>query len=408
MMRKIFVCLIILLMVFCFGATVEAKEKTLAELRAEAQANRDAYNKAKSQKELTEAEKKQATNEKEKVKGEISSIQSQIKDVEKQIEDIQKDIEKKDIQMKEIMGFVQVSNGESNYLEYIFGATDFTDFIYRVSVAEQLGDYNEKLIEEYNEDVKKLDAKKSELSMKQQDLYKKEQELTVLEVKLSKEVETLSEGMLTKDREYKTTIDLVNSMVANGCKESDTLQGCLERKRRNIASSSSVKLSNAQVPSTNGTYMPIARGRVTSDYGYRSDGMHTGIDFSNGAYKDNVYPIAAGEVILVQSPNTYRSGGRNCGNWIVYVQHNINGRSYITSYWHLAQANVQRGQSVTPNTVIGLMGGLPSVDACSSGVHVHLNLFNGNSWNGASPNSGRINPRTIMPQIPSRGVYFTR
>ena len=407
-MKKLFVYLFLLLMLFSFAVSVDAKEKTLAELRAEAQANRDAYNKAKSQKELTEAEKTQAISDKEKVKSEISVIQSQLKEIESQIEEIQKDIKKKDTQMKEIMGFVQVSSGESNYLEYIFGATDFTDFIYRVSVAEQLGDYNEKLIEEYNEAVKKLDNKKNELTSKQQELYKKEQELTVLEAKLSKEVETLSEGMLTKDREYKTTIDLVNSMVSNGCRESDTLQVCLDRKRRSIASSSSVKLSNAQVPSANGTYMPIARGRVTSDFGPRSDGMHNGIDFSNGTYKDNVYSIAAGEVILVQSPNTYRSGGRNCGNWIVYVQHNINGHSYITSYWHLAQANVQRGQSVTPNTVIGLMGGLPSVDACSSGVHVHLNLFDGNSWNGVSPNSGRINPRRIMPQIPSKGVYFTR
>ena len=407
-MKKIISCLIIFFMIFSFMISAQAKEKTLAELRAEAQANRDAYNKAKSQKELTEAERSQAVSNKAKVQSEISSIQNEIKEIEKQIEDIQKDIEKKDKQMKEIMGFVQVSNGEQNYLEYIFGATDFTDFIYRVSVAEQLGDYNEKLIEEYNSDVKRLDGKKSELSAKEQDLYKKEQELTVLEAKLSKEVETLKEGMLTKDREYKTTIDLVNSMVANGCRESDTMQQCLDRKRRSIASSSSVKLPAAQVPSTNGTYMPIARGRVTSDYGSRSDGMHRGIDFSNGNYKDNVYSVAAGEVILVQSPGTYTSGGRNCGNWIVYIQHNINGHSYITSYWHLAQANVQRGQTVTPNTVIGLMGGLPSVDACSGGIHVHLNLFDGNSWNGASPNSGRINPRTIMPQIPAKGVYFTR
>ena len=54
------------------------------------------------------------------------------------------------------------------------------------------------------------------------------------------------------------------------------------------------------------------------------------------------------------------------------------------------------------------MGGLHSVDVCAFGVHVHLNLFDGNTWNVLRPNSGRINPRTIMPQIPKQGVYFTR
>ena len=54
------------------------------------------------------------------------------------------------------MKFVQISNGETNYLEYIFGATDFTDFIYRVSVAEQLGEYNDRLIKEYNADIESL------------------------------------------------------------------------------------------------------------------------------------------------------------------------------------------------------------------------------------------------------------
>ena len=93
----------------------------------------------KKEKELTEAERNEATAQKKQVESDIANIERQISDVESQIEDIQKDIKKKDEQMKDIMGFVQVTNGDSNYLEYIFGATDFTDFIYRISVAEQLG-----------------------------------------------------------------------------------------------------------------------------------------------------------------------------------------------------------------------------------------------------------------------------
>ena len=94
--------------------------------------------------------------------------------------------------MKDIMSFVQVTNGDSNYLEYIFGATDFTDFIYRISVAEQLGDYNEQLIKDYEKDVKELDKKQEELNKKNTELAKKENELSQLEVKLNGQIERTS------------------------------------------------------------------------------------------------------------------------------------------------------------------------------------------------------------------------
>jgi murein DD-endopeptidase MepM/ murein hydrolase activator NlpD len=152
--------------------------------------------------------------------------------------------------------------------------------------------------------------------------------------------------------------------------------------------------------------MPLARGYVTSDYGQRSMDYHTGIDFSNRSVS-NVYPVANGRVVHI----TYGSTS-TCGNHIVYVYHNI-GSGYTTSYWHLTNANVTVGQNVTPNTVLGQTGGAGYTDGqyyngkyvqCAYGGHVHLNLFRGLT----TTNSGRINPRILMPQIPSEGTYFTR
>ena len=373
-----------------------AREKTLDELEAEAKANREAYNKAKSEKELTEAERDKATAQKNQVESEISSIEKQMEDIAVQVDNIQKEIDKKDEQMKDIMSFVQVTNGDSNYLEYIFGATDFTDFIYRISVAEQLGDYNEELIEDYNEDVKKLDKKNAELNTKQEELNKKQSELTVLEAKLNKEIETLQSGMVSKDQAYKTQIKLIQSMKDRGCDGDDTVTSCQSK--------------GGSLVSVNGTYMPISKGYVTSDYGYRSYGggeFHTGIDFSRSVAGDAVYPIADGEVILLDY-------NRSCGNHIVYVKHNINGHSYVTSYWHLSSWSVRVGQKVSYSTRIGSMAGRNTGDACSGGIHVHLNLFDNanNQWEnrvarGGNPNSGRINPRTVVPQTPKKGGYFS-
>ena len=396
-MKKISLFVVSLVLFNLFLPISLAKEKTLDQLNAEAQANRDAYNKAKNEKELTEAERNEATRQKQEVESQISSIQSQVKDIQNQIVTIQKDIEKKNAQMKDIMKFVQVTNGGNNYLEYIFGATDFTDFIYRISVAEQLGDYNENLVNEYNEDIKKLDEKQKELSNKQIELNSKQAQLSALEAKLNKQIESIQEGMLSKDDEYKTTISLINNLKKMGCSGNETLSQCQRRISPPVINGGSSGGSGVSI--TGSTYMPIYKGRVTSGYGQRDGEFHTGVDFSNGVHGDSVYPVAAGKVVNI----TYPRYAGACGNHIVYVYHNLSGRYYTTSYWHMTSVSVSIGQLVYPDTKLGSMGGLHSEDSCAYGTHVHLNLFNGLHTN----NSGRINPSIMVSNIPSRGIYFT-
>ena len=389
MKLRIFSLLMVLLVLFSMAlpTSYAAAEKTLNQLEAEAKANRDAYNKAKSEKALTEEERNEATTQKKQVEGEITSINTQISSIENQIEGIQ-NIEKKDEQMKDIMSFVQVTNGDSNYLEYIFGATDFTDFIYRISVAEQLGDYNENLIEEYEKDVKELDQKQSELNTEQSELTSKQQELSVLEAKLNQEIENITEGMMSKDEEYKTIISLINNLKKLNCDGNETLSQCQNKL-------------NTQRPNgivvTGNTYMPLATGRVSSDYGNRSGGFHTGIDFSDRTNNDSVYPVAAGQVVKI----TYPAYSGACGNHIVYVYHT--GLGFTTSYWHLTSVSVRVGQGVNPDTKLGTIGGPSYTDECASGGHIHLNVFRGLH----TTNSGRQNPRNYISNIPSKGVYFT-
>ncbi len=398
-----FIFLAAIMCFYMFMPYPKAAEKTLNQLEAEAKANRDAYNKAKNQKALSEKERASAQKEQAQIKAEIPKIEAELSQIEKDVKELQKNIEIKDKEIKKIMSYVQLSNGESAYLEYAFGASSFTDFIYRVSVAEQLSDYNDELVKGYNEDIKKLEQKQKELTIKQAELSKKQQELAVLEARLTKEIETLKEGMISKDEQYKVQLGLIQSMKNMGCSGSDTPTSCQRKNGNNLIS-------------TNGTYMPIARGYVSSNYGWRDldgDGkkedFHEGIDFSRSVVGDKVYSVADGQVVLLRY-------NRSCGNHMVYVKHNINGHSYITSYWHLASYNVHEGQMITYNTVIGYMAnaGRYTGDTCSGGVHVHLNLFDnaGGAWEsrvlkGGNPNKGRINPRTAMPQIPGKDVYFS-
>lgn len=97
---------------------------------------------------MTEEELNEVNASITKTKREIEAIQADMKTIEQEIVKMNEQIKLKEVEMKEIILFVQVSNGESAYIEYAFRAQSFIDFIYRIAVAEQLASYNERLIHE--------------------------------------------------------------------------------------------------------------------------------------------------------------------------------------------------------------------------------------------------------------------
>ena len=119
-----------------------------------------------------------------------------------------------------------------------------------------------------------------------------------------------------------------------------------------------------------------------------------------------VYAIANGYVAKI-SPRS------SCGGNMIYIVHNVNGRTYTSGYFHLASINVSVGQVVTHNTVIGYSGGVPSIetwDRCSTGAHLHLQLGTGAFMTDYIYYSGyvarKFDPRQII-NFPAMGSYFS-
>ena len=59
-----------------------------------------------------------------------------------------------------------MSSSDSLYLEYIAGAESLTDFVYRLSVSQQLLEYNDQLIKDMNQMIIDNNNKKEELKIK--------------------------------------------------------------------------------------------------------------------------------------------------------------------------------------------------------------------------------------------------
>ena len=382
-MKKVLnVFLTIVVILPYFIAPYEAKAQTFGELKKElAKFEQDYINNQNKQK-LT---KEQIAKTKEDILNasiETENIGKEIVELQKQIEELNIEITRKDKQIKQLLSFTQISNGNSAYLEYIFGAKDFTDFIYRLAVAEQLADYNNQLIDEYNAKIEENKQKTEELNQKQIDLEKKQQELEKLLVTLNQKQSDIEEEGHTIEEEIKMRKEAVALYEEMGCKDDENINYC----------------GKNALPSNTELFRPVTASKITSPYGYRihpisgTKKFHYGIDLG-WYYKyggDPIYSAGAGVVVWV--------GVKPCGNHIVYIHHRLtNGQTYTTAYWHMRQYYVKAGDLVSKDTQIGIMGGTSSEDTCSTGPHLHFMVAKGLYLiDYTSYNSHTVDPTSVI------------
>ena len=146
-MKKISsVILLILLAVFIIPVNTNAK--TLKQLEDEVNkftADLESKNNQIAANDAEVAEIKQKIADYE---NQISSIKSETEVLEQEIDESNKEIAEKSEQSKSLFQYLQVSEGENAYVEYIFGATDVTDMVYRMAIVEQLTEYNEQVMDD--------------------------------------------------------------------------------------------------------------------------------------------------------------------------------------------------------------------------------------------------------------------
>lgn len=393
-MKKIAIfCFLLLLIIpeYADAKTLNDYYNELAKLQAE-------YNTNKNNKNLTQKEINELNVEINNISNTIEQTRKEIKNAEEEIEKSKIEIEDKKIETDGLIQFLQISNGGNIYLEYLFDAENYTDFIYRYEVVKQLTNYNSDLINELEQLIIDLQDKEQELTKKKEKLEQDRKTLT-------SRVSTLNASLTTIETEgvdiEKDIADLKKQIKAYedmGCSRYQDISSC-----------------TGSINAT-GWYYPLTKGCVTSNYtGYaeRNDwsggGGHFGIDLSCVNEGTNVYPAADGVVA--------RIAFYNCGGNVIYIRHRVNGKIYTTAYMHLLSINKSMyvGKVVTTNTVIGYVGGYSTAkqnggyDICTTGTHLHFGMAEGDNAFNFNPYS--FNPREIFafPKvIYSGGGYFYR
>lgn len=377
--KKISIFVLILVMVSTLLLPVETNAKTISEFETEVasytkQLEEKQARIAKNDEEVAEIKKKIASIEEK-----IEAAENEIKELQNEIDESNKEIEKKTEESKRIMEYYQVSNGENAYLEYAFGATTITDMIYRLSVVEQLTDYNRQVMKELDELIKRNEQKQAELSSKKQELRKMEEELEAEKERINADSKSVRETMPALEDQIRAAKNNVSYYKSLGCGATEDIQQCQYRVNQS---------SGGSIPSTNGFFRPIQYGYLTQ--GYSGYGGHLGIDVSSSNKSIDVYPIASGQVWKVY----YDVYGALC----VKIRHNYNGSYIYSTYCHFrAFGNIREGEIISPYTKIGVMGST----GWSTGPHVHLEIttcdwHSGGGCTWATYQRSSINPTRLV------------
>lgn len=396
-MKKItYLIVIVFLLVLIIPSKIEAK--TLQDMYDQLADLQTKYNNNKNSKNLTQSQINQLNGEITTISATIEKTRKEIKQAEIDIENSKTKIADKKVETDGLIQFLQVSNGGNIYLEYLFDAENYTDFIYRYEVVKQLTNYNSDLIDELEALILDLQAKEKELSEKTVKLENDRQELT-------KKVNTLSYSLANFESEgvdieediadLKKVIKVYEDM---GCSRNQDITTC------------------AASINAFGWKYPMVKGCVTSEYtgfnqrlDYSGGGGHHAIDLDCVGEGTNVYAAADGTIA--------RIAFYDCGGNAVYITHTVNGKKYTSVYMHLLSvaSGMYVGKVVTDQTVIGYVGGWSTstanggYDRCTTGAHLHFGIAEGhNAWDF---NSYSINPREIFSfpsLIYNGGGYFYR
>ena len=385
-------------MIICSFVSVDAK--TLKDLKNELAAYEKEMNESKNKQKLTQTEINNVNERAKAITETIQKDEENIKKTENEIVVLEKNAEEKEVQIKDIISFLQITNSENAYMEYIFGAKTIEDLVLRSAVSEQMVSYNDDLIEDYNNTIKEYKKKNDELKEQITNLNTEQENLKAELIKLGDNLSDTLEEMSSVQSQIDAQKKLINHYEnILGCKDDQDISTC------------------GKIPFSGKMIRPLASGAVSSEFGYRLHPtqkvwkLHSGTDMYGST---DVYAVAPGTVAgihwHIEWPNS--SGKQDCGGTMLFVHHNINGTYYTSTYMHLYKVNVKVGDYVDQNTKIAVTGGskeLTPWDSCSTGRHLHLSIARGlymkeyTSW--STYTSKLINPRTMV-NLPAKGVWW--
>ena len=345
-------------------STLKDLQQQQEQLNDKIDATKDELKNVTLEKNKTLSELSKINKNIDKVQGEIDALttdialtQENIAFTEIELENKQQDYDgRRDILANRLRNMYMY--GDVNYVDVLFQAESFSDFITRFEYMTYIADNDNKLLEEVAVLQANLAAQKITLEAEKEGLEKKK----------SAQVEKADELELAGAQKEKVLKDVKSQESALY----DILDAMEEESERIAANIASLQSDGGVAPTGKLVWPAPASKRITSKYGPRvhpikkTNSIHTGVDIGAGN-KTNILAAASGKVIV----STYNS---SYGNYVV-IDH---GGGMSTLYAHMSQRKVKVGDNVAAGSVIGLVGST----GLSTGPHLHFEVrLNGKHTN---------------------------
>ena len=351
--------------------------ESISDLRERQEELRGQVIRANEDLEGTRREKSEAQAEIDKIDEELVKVTDEYNIITDQLEIVTDELTRTLEALEEARGLREIQyevfrdrirvmymNGSIGYLEVLFNASSFSDFLSRLDFINLIAEYDRGVLDrlreieaEIEEHVRVVERQKREVEILQAQLEKKQIEL---EIALNQKY-ALLERLAGDERMYE-------QQIADWLQADRDIEELIKRKEEEARRAAAAALRASLVPVTytgGAIAWPVpSSGRITSAYGTRPSPFtgrpefHTGLDI--GAPTGT--PIVAAEDGVVIFSGTMSSYGRT-----VIIDHQ-NGMS--TLYAHASQLDVSVGDNVSRGQVIARVGSTGN----STGPHLHFEV----------------------------------
>jgi murein DD-endopeptidase MepM/ murein hydrolase activator NlpD len=246
-------------------------------------------------------------------------------------------------------------NGSPTYLEVLFGASSFSEFLTSLDMINRLNAHDAQLTQDSREVRREAESARQTYTEQERVVAGKREEIT--ELKAEREQTA---------RDMEAEIERLNEEAAEllaqeeAAAEAARLAAAAAAAAAAAMSGGSSSISPEQIASLPDVVHPCPAGSISSTFGWRNfdNSFHKGLDLA--APTGTPICAAVGGTVIISG---YSS---SAGNWVV-ISH---GGGLVTKYMHASALYVSAGQSVSAGETIAAVGNTGN----SFGAHLHFQV----------------------------------
>ncbi|MEG2658380.1 MAG: peptidoglycan DD-metalloendopeptidase family protein [Clostridiales bacterium] len=404
----IVLCFMLSFSVNAFGADIKDLESSKDEVTNKIDGTKEKLEGVKEEKTATQEDLSKINDKIGVLQNDISKLQTDLAAAENNLEKQEaeyKIIENNLLSSQEYMkGRVHniYVNGDISYWDVIFSASSAQDFLSSFVFCEKIVEQDKENINTIQENKRLAEAKLAELKATKAKIATLKSSKENQETQFAAESQTKEAVVADLSQDENYLEEQIQQMAAESANIEASIQSYYAEQAAKAAEAAKLAAqeeAQAQTPAADGTttdnsensggttnqgngnsspeysgtgsmrWPTAVQGRISSPYGPRSRGMHTGMDIAC-PYGTPVLAADSGKVIMVKRL-TYSYGQ------YVIIDH---GNSTSTLYAHMSSINVSVGQTVSKGQQVGAVGSTGN----STGNHLHFEVrINGRHTNPA-------------------------